>query len=72
MVRPCVRVCVAQKGRVTGRFDFGQASGRKITSMRLLFEASRSVPVNASVFEDSFEEMGVHVYEICPCEGSHS
>jgi hypothetical protein len=40
--------------------------------MRLLFEASRSVPVNASVFEDNFEEMGVHVYEICPCKGSHS
>jgi hypothetical protein len=62
--------CALQKGRVTGRFDFSQASGgRQITSMRLLFEASRSIPVNASAFEDTFEEMGVHVYEICPCKG---
>ena len=56
---------IAQKGRVTGRFDFSQASnGQQITSMRVLFEANRSIPVNASAFEDSFEEMGVHVYEI--------
>ena len=50
---------------MTGRFDFSQAStGQQITSMRLLFEVSRSITVNASSFEDSFEEMGVHVYEI--------
>jgi hypothetical protein len=32
--------------------------------VRLLFEAGRSVGVNASAFEDDFEEMDVHVYEI--------
>jgi hypothetical protein len=54
------------KGRVTGRFDFGAAESGRITSMKLLFEAGRVVAVNASVFTDEFEEMGVHVYEICP------
>ena len=53
-----------------GRFDFGSAEASRISSVRLLFEAGRSVGVNASVFEDDFDEMGVHVYEICPCKSS--
>ena len=53
-----------------GRFDFGSAEASRISSVRLLFEAGRSVDVNASVFEDDFDEMGVHVYEICPCKSS--
>ena len=56
------------KGRVTGRFDFGPAESSRITSVQTLFEAGREVAVNASVFMDSFEEMDVHVYEICPCK----
>jgi hypothetical protein len=52
------------KGRVTARFDFGLAESGRISSMQTLFETGRCVAVNASVFEDSFEEMGVHVYEI--------
>ena len=58
------------KGRSTARFDFGAAESGRITEVRLLFEAGRRVAVNASVFEDGFDEMGVHVYELCPCKSS--
>jgi hypothetical protein len=53
------------KGRLTGRFDFGAAESGRVTSMKLLFEAGRVVEVNASVFTDDFEEMDVHVYQTC-------
>ena len=56
----------ADKDRVTACFDFGPAGG-VITSARLLFEAGRRVVVNASVFTDEFDEIGVHVYELRTC-----